>query len=436
MIKITVYSVVSNPRIEYALKIVFGVVLGVDYSCETRREQFIKHEGIKINYSTCDFNAVLKVVPCGLLEEHEVRVQDTPISIWHDLPVFFKSDADKVSFDIFSAVFFLVTRYEEYLPFESDKHGRFEAGKSLAWQGNFLRLPLVDLWCIELAKLLGIHNKCPNIQSSNYSFRLTIDIDFPWRYLHKGSYYTTGKLARDFLTFRFREFIKHIRVLMDPESDPGNSYPYLSGIENRLGHSIRYFILCRKIDTFDRNLSVGRKPFNNLLVHLDKKKNLGIHPSYASSSDISLEEEEISYLSQLLKRKIEASRQHYLLLSLPDTYRNLIQHGVRCDYTMGYASQTGFRAGIARSFNFYDLLAEKETTLRVFPFQVMDRTLLSYLCQKPEEAKMEYDYYTNVIRSVGGEFICLWHNDSLTDQGEWKGWKSVFEKMVELNEYI
>ena len=39
--------------------------------------------------------------------------------------------------------------------------------------------------------------------------------------------------------------------------------------------------------------------------------------------------------------------------------------------------EPGFRAGIARSFRFYDIIEDKITDLRIFPFQVMDVTLSS-----------------------------------------------------------
>ncbi len=436
MMKVTVYTEAANPRIEYTLKIVFNVVLGIDYSIETQREKFISLSDIKINYSQEKIDSSLQVFPCGLLTENSIHPQEITVSAWHDLPIFFQTESSEIPFDLFSAVFYLVTRYEEYLPFVPDKHGRFEANQSLAWQEMFLKLPLVDLWGVELAKKLKIADQCPNIQCNNYSFRLTIDVDFPWRYINKGHAYTLGKVFKDFITFRFKELMIHLQVLTGQRPDPGDSYAFLKQIEKRLGHSIRYFMLSRKADTYDRNLSVGRNAFHKLIQELDNKKNVGIHPSYASSGDNSIMAEEISYLSQVLNRKIEASRQHYLRFSFPETCRNLIQHGIMCDYTMGYASQTGFRAGIARSFNYYDLQAEKETRLRIYPFQVMDRTLLSYLRQSPGEAVKEYDYYTNTIRSVGGEFISLWHNDSVCDLGEWKGWKEVFEKMIEMNEYI
>ena len=118
---------------------------------------------------------------------------------------------------------------------------------------------------------------------------------------------------------------------------------------------------------------------------------------------------------------------------MPDTYQNLLNLGIGEDHTMGYSSQTGFRAGIARPFYFYDLVREKPTLLRIVPFQVMDRTLLTYLKLTPDEACKEFEYYTITIKSVGGQFVSLWHNTSLSNYEEWSGWKKVFEYMINLN---
>ena len=48
------------------------------------------------------------------------------ISQWKGLPVFFQTTSDSdIPFDVFAASFFLVSRYEEYLEFQPDAHGRF-----------------------------------------------------------------------------------------------------------------------------------------------------------------------------------------------------------------------------------------------------------------------------------------------------------------------
>ena len=56
------------------------------------------------------------------------------------------------------------------------------------------------------------------------------------------------------------------------------------------------------------------------------------------------------------------------LLRFPQTYRRLLKLSVREDYTLGYAGQTGFRAGICTPFYFYDLELEETTNLLLVPF--------------------------------------------------------------------
>ena len=49
------------------------------------------------------------------------------------------------------------------------------------------------------------------------------------------------------------------------------------------------------------------------------------------------------------------------------------------------------------------------------------------------EKKLLLDEIKNIInqvKSVNGTFISLWHNESLSDQKRWKGWRRVYEEMI------
>ena len=81
-----------------------------------------------------------------LLWETGTREQSIEMASWEELPVFFTVDkGSELTFDPFALVFYLVSRYEEYLPFQPDEHGRFPATASLAYRERFLDIPLVDL---------------------------------------------------------------------------------------------------------------------------------------------------------------------------------------------------------------------------------------------------------------------------------------------------
>jgi len=38
----------------------------------------------------------------------------------------------------------------------------------------------------------------------------------------------------------------------------------------------------------------------------------------------------------------------------------------------------------------------------------------------------------NEVKKVGGTFVSIWHNETVNDLGEWKGYRDVFEKMNRL----
>lgn len=99
---------------------------------------------------------------------------------------------------------------------------------------------------------------------------------------------------------------------------------------------------------------------------------------------------------------------------------------------MGYASQVGFRAGTASSFYFYDLNLEIKTTLRVYPFAVMDVTLHDYLKLTPQQALQLIEQLINATKAVDGLFCTVWHNNTLSNYKDWEGWRIVYEETVKM----
>ena len=73
------------------------------------------------------------------------------MSVFEDVPIFFISNNNSdLPFDPFAASFYLISRYEEYLPCVKDQHDRYPATNSLAYQEGFLQQPVVDKWVIKL----------------------------------------------------------------------------------------------------------------------------------------------------------------------------------------------------------------------------------------------------------------------------------------------
>jgi hypothetical protein len=143
-------------------------------------------------------------------------------------------------------------------------------------------------------------------------------------------------------------------------------------------------------------------------------------------------EKEIGRLESILGHQVKSSRQHFLKISMPKTYRRLIENGIETDYTMGFASRPGFRDSICTPHLFFDILEDKQTMLKIVPFQVMDVTLLDYRNMTADEALRKIKSLLLETASVGGTFVSLWHNESLSGMGKWKGWKEVYTEMTQL----
>ena len=142
-------------------------------------------------------------------------------------------------------------------------------------------------------------------------------------------------------------------------------------------------------------------------------------------------------LEKITGQKPKLSRQHFLIHQFPFTYSNLIKNGIEQDYTLGYTSQYGFRAGIASPFYFYDLEKDETTNLLLYPFCSMDITPLHYYKLTPEQALEKNRELLKKVIQVNGTFISLWHNESLSGKLRWKGdWKKVYEKLIKDATYL
>ena len=122
---------------------------------------------------------------------------------------------------------------------------------------------------------------------------------------------------------------------------------------------------------------------------------------------------------------------HFLMVQLPGTYRNLVNLDISDDYSMGFAAQPGFRAGICSSFRFYDLDLDTETKLQIHPFTYMEGTLKDYMNLSVNEASAVIKPLIKEVKEVNGTFISIWHNESLSNAHRWQGWQQLYEEMIQ-----
>jgi hypothetical protein len=429
---ILVFSTKVTHRLRYIFRLMLRDLLEWEVAFTTDSEEFNAHAGPKLNYSNKNLEGGLFVMPASLLYATGFDEQEPAVATIDDLQCLYPThERSGIPFDPFAASFFMVSRYEEYLPHISDTHSRFEAKDTLAFRSGFLRKPVVNLWAERLRKaLIELYPALPP-QKRKYHFTNTIDVDNAYAYKDKGVMRTLGGFGRDVIRFDFKRFAERFRVLFGSTSDPYDTYEYMLGLQKEHKLDTIYFWLLADYGHNDKNVPVTSRRFQSLIKSVADYAKVGIHPSYGSNTRHGQLRVEISRLAEITRREITRSRQHFLKLTMPDTYRRLVERGITDDYTMGFASEIGFRAGICTPYYHYDLDQEQPTLLRVHPFAVMDGTLNEYMKITPEEAKLAVTELIAEVKAVNGTFIHLWHNETLNDRGNWEGWRSVYEAIIE-----
>lgn len=426
-----IYTIKSTKRLKYVFELVFEHILGLSVAYTQDKSFFLTTDVCKLNYSSTKFEDIPYFKNVDLLFSSQIVNQNLVIDICRDKPAFFfhKDEQSFLPFDPFALIFYLVSRYEEYIANEFDQHNRFTAHQSLAFQYAFLHRPLVNEWILEIKKILREHYPNLTFKEQSFQFTPTYDIDYAWSYKHKGILRTIGGSARDFIKNR-ELFYQRIQVLRGKKEDPYFAFDCLNELHRKLDLEPIYFFLVGERGQYDKNVSIRKKAFQALIYKIGQQNAIGLHPSYASNSSFQLLEKEYNNLHKISSQNIYRSRQHFLKLSFPTTYRNLIRLGIKEDYSMGYAAQVGFRASIASSFHWFDLEKNEKTDLQIFPFQIMDVTLKNYLKLSKEEAIETATTIIENTKAVNGHLMTLFHNNSFCEQEGWQGWRAVYERIL------
>jgi hypothetical protein len=425
------YTHQITTRLKYITDFIGKEICGKAFELTDDKSYFENHEGAKINYSReAISNCKFQISNCGLLSENGISNQNISCFDLNDFKAFFKTEGD-YPFDIFAASFYLLSRYEEYLPHEKDIYGRYAHEKSIAYKEGFLSLPLINIWIEDFKKVLKEKYPTLNFQQPIFKFAPTYDIDEAFSYRNKGFLRTAGGFIKSFLNGKWSLIQERINVLQGKLKDPFDSFDWMDELNSKNNLEPKYFFLVPKNNgQYDKNILPSSSVMRQLIKEHAEKYPLGIHPSWQSGDDETVLKTEIEILSTISGKKITASRQHYIRFNLPEGYRRLINACITDDYSMGYGSINGFRASVASSFYWYDLEKEEATNLMLHPFCYMEAN--SFFEQKftPEQAFDEMMHYYNIVKSVNGTLITLWHNTFLGTDKFYKGWRDAYEKFI------
>lgn len=426
-----------TPRLKYITEFVGREIFGQDIQLTTDKAFFHAYQGPAINYSKEKIrNKEFQVVPHGLLFEKYISAQQTVCFDWSRQKAFFQTPGD-IPFDIFAASFYLISRYEEYLPHKKDEYGRYHHEESLAYKEDFLDKPLVNKWLKKFGEELKQVFPGLVIRDPPFSFLPTYDIDMAWSFLHKGPWRTMAGFTRSILTLKWKQLRFRMAVLNKKQGDPFAAYEWMDAFHKKYHLTPKYFfLLAEKNGRYDKNILPDNPAMQELVKQHSQQYSVGIHPSWQSGDKHSLLKTEIDQLHLMTGKKIIHSRQHYIRFTFPITFQQLIENGILYDYSMGYGGINGFRASIASPFYWYDLEKEEQTRLLLFPYCFMDANSFYEQKNNAQQALHEMRHYHRAVNEVNGTLIMIWHNSFLGTDPMFNGWREAYESFIKGLAYV
>ncbi len=420
-----VYTEKITERLQYICHFILKEQFGVDFTITQKIEDCHSSNRLIINYSNKTFTQPnCKIKPHSLLFEESIKELTIDCFEGNSYLAFFQTRDSDFAFDIFAAAFFLLSRYEEYLPHTKDVYGRYAHENSVAFKHNFLHIPLVNIWLKDFANYLKKMDATIPFHEPNYKTIITYDVDMAWSFQHKG-------FIRNLGGFFKKPSWERLQVLARIQKDPFDSFEWIhSQPEKTKSEKIFFYLVAIARSKYDKNVSPLTKAMKQLIKKESRLNPIGIHPSWNSYNNEKSLREEKNILEQTLEKQVIHSRQHYIKFDLPNTFQQLIDIGIQNDFSMGYGSINGFRASAASSFFWYDLKNEKTTSLRLYPFCFMDANCHYEQQLNTQQAFEELTHYVNLCKENNGLFIPIFHNNFLGTSQEFIGWRELYLKFL------
>lgn len=419
---ILIYTHHITARVLYAMDVVFKTVLNTPFQITDNIEEFKNNNSPKIAYSKINEGFDVFIESNNLLFETDIKTKIFEAEeSYVDFPKFFKSNSnDYLGYDIFAMAFYFATRYEEYLKSDLDEHQRFQAEKSISFHYNCLQIPFLNIAIQQFGEKLKKQFSSLKFHQRAFNYLSTIDIDNAFAYANKGFKRNVGGGVKDMLSLKFNQVVKRITSNLNADKDPYNTFDLINSLSKETHTALQYFVLIGNYSTFDKNPHYNNKGFRKLLKGLSNNYKMGLHPSYESFNNSEKIETEKKRLEDIIEKKVTSARCHFLRVKFPETYRAFINAGITDDYTMIYASQSGFRTGLCTPFPWFDLEKNEITSLMIHPSTIMEGTLRDYNGYSIEHANTNINHLLNEVKKQGGEFVSVWHNDSFVpSQKEW-----------------
>ena len=390
---ILIYCKKTTPRIEYIFNHFLNLILNKKFSITNSKSNFRDFSGYKFSYANVPISKELFFQSNGLLDEKGLENHEIKTFEWEDVKCFFKvSSKSALPFDVFSASFFLLSRYEEYIPHTGNKFSQFNYLESVAYSEEFLEIPLIDIWIEKFKSILENRMKLEFTKNSkNQKPSIIINSIYPFKYTNKYPFESFTIWFKNLIKLNLWETIEHFFVFFNIKVDPWEIDNYLKKILLTSKTKVLFFFSFSSESYFKNETPKTNEYFKMYIKEISDNFEMGFLPSNKAQKNIKTFELEILNFSKLVHMKINNVMLQEGLKKMSLDYKNFHSLDNANDFSMGYVDAFGYRASTGSPFFFYDLSNETKTNLLVTPFvahhKLIDKTSLSEAIDKLQKFK-------------------------------------------------
>ena len=309
--------------------------------------------------------------------------------------------------DVFASIFFMLTRWEEYVIKRRDKWNRFNGKDSVAFKAGFLHRPIVNEYVEMIWNMMLYLGYSGKRKPRRFEVVPTHDIDKVFmrrRFVDTAKTVVKRSLAldiRDAIFFSF-DFLR----------DPYNTFNFLMKTSEETGVNSRFYFMSADgaIDRF-RDSPFNSKRYQTVIKQIRKRGHyIGFHPGFFSVEKEQNWHKEKKMYEEYLGFTPEEGRQHYLRFNMPETFSFWEHNDMKLDSTLTYYDVEGFRCGTGDIFHVFNFLERKEYELVERPLVIMDGTLLDYQSYPLNKVVEVLDYYISIGKKYKMPITLLFHN--------------------------
>ena len=416
---ILIYSIQRSKRLEYAAEIIFKHILKLEipitFTCEP--DEYLHFQGRKINYSQLQMAGGIHIPATDFLYQTGTKTVFPGVAHGAYGKVLFPVDGSKdFGFDIFSAVFFMVTRYEETasdIPFQPEE--------SIAFKNNFLDKPIVHYWVEELKDQLML--KYPTYIFPKKKFKNEVMIISLHQYAFLGR---RGKInfidtLKDIFTGQWKRMLMRLHVITGNKKDPLDQLKFHRTVAQKCKQKMLFIV-------FPPSVYTDQILFPSFVRKVLSFAKLGYFVS--ASDDLQFINEQSKSWPKLSPKKFMNVLFDVSVQSLLNGYHTIQNLKKVRDYSMCYPQNPGFRAGITETYPWYDLKSEEKTSIYIRPVAFHASAFADTINTNPEQVSKTMLNILQEVRMAKGTLISCWDENQFSKYPQYRNIKKLYIQLM------